>query len=127
LGAHREILRVVNDQFTCPTPAENIADTLLAMIEQIETSAVKNPWGIYHYCSQPIVSWYDFATRIFDIAKQYHSLTITQLLSIPSTEYLSTAQRPPHAILNCQKIFQIFGVVQPCWEDRLQSLIKILG
>lgn len=127
LGSNREILRVVSDQFTCPTPSENIAETLLTIINYISTASIqlgKNLWGTYHYCAQPITSWYNFAQRIFNIAKQYHSLKVTQLLPIPSAEYTTAAQRPPHAILNCQKIFQTFGIIQPFWEESLSKLIK---
>jgi dTDP-4-dehydrorhamnose reductase len=122
LGKEREILSVVNDQITCPTPANDIALTVLTIMSQLKTQ-----FGIYHYCSTPIVSWYDFATEIFEIAKQYPHyqslMKLKEIKPIHSDQYPTAAKRPAHAILNCDKIKSTFSIQQPSWKAGLEKVI----
>jgi len=50
-------LRVVNDQFGCPTYALDLACFLLKLVK---TGA----YGVYHVTNQGITNWYDFAKEI---------------------------------------------------------------
>src|SRR3546814_14698695 len=56
-------IRVVNDQFGCPTYAGDLAQVIVDMV-----SAGGAPAGLLHYCGADTVSWHDFAQRIFHCA-----------------------------------------------------------
>ena len=53
LAEEREILSVVDDQITCPTPAIDIATVIWQIASKIFDE--KNRWGTYHYCATPTI------------------------------------------------------------------------
>jgi dTDP-4-dehydrorhamnose reductase len=57
-----EPLSVVDDQVLSPTPARDMAQRMLALLER------QAPPGMYHAASAGRCSWYDFAEAILDIA-----------------------------------------------------------
>ncbi|MAZ77221.1 MAG: dTDP-4-dehydrorhamnose reductase [Legionellaceae bacterium] len=122
LGKTRDALTVVSDQTTCPTPAQDIANTLLKMAEKIHCG--ENHWGTYHYCGKEQTTWHEFATTIFDIARKHIPLTVQQVDAISTEEYAAPAKRPLHPILNCDKIEKIFNIKQPSWQTSLPDFIK---
>lgn len=52
LAQEREELRVVADQFGCPTYAGDIADTLLELAGRTAEIDASGAWGTYHYCGR---------------------------------------------------------------------------
>ena len=56
-----ETIRVVNDQRGCPTYAGDLAQAMIALAAEPEAA------GIYHYCGDKAVSWYEFAQAIFSL------------------------------------------------------------
>lgn len=112
-------LRVVSDQHTCPTFAEDIADSIFSIIEQHPTH-----WGTYHYCSARAISWYEFAEEIFKIGNlTSHGKT---LKAITTDELASIAIRPAYSVLDCNKIKTDFGISQSLWENKLEKIIRTL-
>lgn len=65
LAEDRDEIAVVNDQFGAPTPAKAIAQCLLDIAEKDHFGEGDFPWGLYHYQSDPGVTWYEFAQEIF--------------------------------------------------------------
>jgi dTDP-4-dehydrorhamnose reductase len=59
LGKERSAISVVDDQIGGPTPAADIAATLLKIAQQLNPDNSRT----YHYAGAPDVSWKDFATR----------------------------------------------------------------
>lgn len=60
LAREREELRIVADQHGSPTFAGDIADTLLELAGRIPEIDAKGAWGTYHYCNEPVTTWYGF-------------------------------------------------------------------
>ena len=126
IGKEREQLNVVNDQFGGPTPAKNIAETLIALAELYYKK--KNlEWGIYHYCGKAKTSWYDFAKEIFSQASKSGLLTKeVKVNPIPTSEYPTPAARPENSMLNCTKINETFGIKMPNWSVALNEVLTDL-
>ncbi|CAN0198356.1 unnamed protein product, partial [Chrysoparadoxa australica] len=64
LARERRALQIVADQQGGPTPADALAETLLALARRVDTGEV-GPTGLWHFAGQPWVSWYGFAEAIF--------------------------------------------------------------
>lgn len=118
LSETRDALSVVSDQIGGPTPAADIAATLLEMAQQMQAGA---SGGTYHYGGQPAVSWADFARAIF--AQAGRNVTVTD---IPSCDYPTPAQRPLNSRLDCAKLTAEFGIKPPEWEAGLALVLKEL-
>ena len=125
LGQEKKELRVVADQVTCPTAANDIAGALLKIAATYHATQ-KIQWGTYHYCSANPISWHEFASRILSEAGLYQSLTTTEIKAIPTSEYPTPAKRPMHSVLACNKISDNFSIKQPSWEDAISLTIKRL-
>lgn len=118
LARERVELGIVADQLTCPTPANAIAGALYALCNNL------SHWGVFHYCSQPPTSWYEFAKAIIEEARQYRPLTVTTMNALKTHEYKTAAKRPPYSVLDCTKIKTHYGIEQPDWHQALKTDIK---
>ncbi|CAK9886696.1 MAG: dTDP-4-dehydrorhamnose reductase [Candidatus Erwinia impunctatus] len=119
LGKTRKSLAIINDQFSSPTYVGDLAKCIITIIDQ----RVNEPM-LYYFCGDKTVSWYEFATRIFSLAKVFEDSYIFMFLSpISSEKYKCVAKKPKHAILNCEKIYCERGV---CNSNRRMSLDKVV-
>lgn len=109
---------VVNDQFGSPTYAADLAETIL----QILTSHVSPLTGIYHYSNAGIITWYEFAEAIKELAEKK-----CRVYPIPSSQYPTAARRPAYSVLDNSKIQSTFGIQQKPWKDSLAKCLKKLG
>ncbi len=124
-GATRDTLRVVNDQFGCPTSAGDIADTVLAIATHV--SSWETPiWGTYHYCGQGIITWFDFAEEIFRIAKRLGYAGTPTVDAIPTSEYPTKTTRPVFSALDCSRLLEVFQLPQKPWQESLGQVLKEL-
>lgn len=119
LANEKDQLQVVSDQWTCPTPAAAIAEALLTMCQ-------KPQWGVYHYCGDRAVNWYEFAKIIIERARNHKALSVNEVQAITSSEYSVPAKRPQYSVLNCEKIKNTFGIEQAHWEKGLNDVITTL-
>jgi dTDP-4-dehydrorhamnose reductase len=70
LAKDRDGISVVNDQYGAPTSAKAIAECLLDILDKNNFEKPDFPWGLYHFQSDPGVTWYEFARVIFNQAKK---------------------------------------------------------
>jgi dTDP-4-dehydrorhamnose reductase len=122
LAKEREELSIVADQWGNPTAAADIARVLLQLAEQIQQG--NTAWGIYHYCGDGAVSWYQFAEKIVELEKMKTSLKLQSLLPITSDKYPTKALRPMNSRLNCDKIRQNFAIEQRSWLEYLKTICE---
>lgn len=122
LGASRDELNIVGDQFGGPTYAGDIANTLIQIAERIVNGA-EVKYGIYHYSGLPHVSWYEFAQSIFDKAVEAGIATKTpSLVSITTDQYPTPAKRPSNSKLNTSKINNEFSIKASDWKLALNNI-----
>ena len=122
----RDTLGVVSDQFGAPTSARGIANTLMAIAEQIAEGRDVN-WGVYHYSGVPFTSWHGFAKVIFaEAAKRNmlpHAVTVN---AISTADYPTPAQRPANSRLDCSKMMHEFGIAPDDWRTQLNLVLDTL-
>ncbi|MCK0151957.1 dTDP-4-dehydrorhamnose reductase [Marivita sp. S6314] len=119
LSETRDALSVVNDQIGGPTPAADIAATLLKLADAMKADA---KGGTYHYAGAPHTSWAGFAQEIF--AQAGRDVTVT---GIPSADYPTPATRPLNSRLDCAKLVSDFGITPADWKAGLAAVLKDLN
>lgn len=129
LAKNSKCLDVVTDQLAAPTSATSLAEVILFLIKEIETSGSLR-WGLYHFCQRPFRSWFEFAQDIFLIAKEIRpDLASVEVRPVVSNEFPSLAKRPEDSRLQCFKIQDEFRIPKNLFsrEDYLiRDLEKIL-
>ena len=127
LAKDRNELNVVADQFGGPSPAKNIAETLISIAEQYEKENTLE-WGTYHYCGTQKTNWCDFAKEIFQQAKAKGLINKEiKVNAITTAEYPTPAKRPANSMLDCNKIKEAFGVNMPSWKEALNKMLAELN
>jgi dTDP-4-dehydrorhamnose reductase len=122
LGATRDEISVVSDQYGLPTYAKDLAVAIVQIIPQMTPE--KN--GIYHYSNLDTltgtlfkgISWYDFAVEIM---KQSNLNCAVKPIS--TAEYPTRAVRPKYSVLDTTTIEQTFGIKIPTWRDALKRCL----
>ncbi len=99
-------LKVVNDQFGCPTSTHDLAQGLLKLMSG------NYPFGTYQICGSGVTSWYDFARKIFEISK----LDIV-VEPVKTEEFPRPAKRPKYSAMDNQ------GFCRD-WQSALQEYLK---
>jgi dTDP-4-dehydrorhamnose reductase len=124
LAREREKLRVVRDQFGCPTWSRMIAETTALALKQAvadpEPDAFK---GVYHLAASGQTNWHAFAEAI---VKQMpaEGKKCQQIEAITTAEYPLPAKRPSYSILSCEKLQRTFGLRLPDWEESLKQVME---
>lgn len=118
LAQSRTALRVVDDQIGGPTPAADIAATLLHMTHALQDG---HAGGLYHYAGAPAVSWAGFARETFTRAGR-----AVHVDGIPSADYQTRTARPLNSRLDCAQLSTDFGIMPPDWKAGLSAVLKAL-
>lgn len=118
LGAERDHLRVVDDQWGGPTPAGAIADALLRTARALVDGA---PGGTYHLAGQPPTTWARFARETFRLAR-----IACPVEGIATADYPTPARRPLNSRLDCATLTADFGITPPDWQAALAEVIREL-
>lgn len=115
LSETRDRLNIVDDQIGGPTPADDIAATLLTMAQRLLNGA---QGGIYHYAGQPDTTWAGFAREIF--AQADKTVVVD---GIPTSAYPTPAKRPLNSRLDCDTTISDFGVTACDWRTGLSRVL----
>jgi dTDP-4-dehydrorhamnose reductase len=126
LGMENEAVRVVSDQFGCPTSAEELSSCILAIAGHV-LAAEPARWGTYHCCGKGRTSWYGFAREIFDAAKSHVNLKVKRVLPVSTEEFPTRARRPANSVLDCSAVGREFGFFPAPWRDTLSGFIALLA
>lgn len=117
-------LSIVDDQRGCPTWARNLALASDSIIESWRTRVSGSPDGVYHYCDDRDLSWYDFALAIFRAAVKAGLLEKEpELTPVSSAGFPQPAKRPKLSVLNTSRISHVFGIQAASFEQALKAVI----
>lgn len=119
LGQDRDALSVVSDQIGGPTPAADIATTLVTMARRMQAGS---DGGTYHFGGAPSVSWADFARAVFEEAENTLGKKVT-VADIFSKDYPTAAARPLNSQLDCATLETDYGITPPDWRTGLVRVI----
>lgn len=109
-------VKVVYDQLGSPTYAADLADAILKIIVSLEKG--NGQYGIYQYSNMGVISWYDFATAIKNIAG-----LPCEILPIPGSAYATPANRPAYSVMDTMAIVKDFGIEIKDWKQSLETCV----
>jgi len=115
VGAERDELRVVADQYGCPTPAWLIADVTAAILRG---GIVES--GIRHLVTDGQTTWHGFAEAIFEEASRRGLIARRpRVAAITTADYPTRAERPAYSVLDTGRLRQDYSLDLPDWRDAL--------
>lgn len=130
LGADRDELRVVADQYGTPTTTTLIVEGTLSAIDRYlaaEPDRAK-PTGTFHLTASGETTWHGFAQAIFEEAVQ---LGLTgrhpTVHAIPSSEFPTPAKRPAYSVLDTTSFVSTFGHPLADWRTGLRATLGKLS
>lgn len=112
----RPEIGVVADQHGSPTNALDLAAAIVQLIDSGNWQG-----GIYHYCNEGVITWYDFALAIRELSGL--QCTINPLTT---EQYPTPAKRPRFSVMDTSKIQQVFGLQLQPWRSSLAACIQRL-
>jgi dTDP-4-dehydrorhamnose reductase len=123
LAREREKLRVVGDQFGCPTWSRMIAETTALALKQVLAGADCSVFnGEYHLAASGQTNWHGFASRIIELMPEAER-KCRAMEKITTPEYPTPARRPAYSVLDCGKLRKTFGLRLPDWEASLRQVL----
>jgi dTDP-4-dehydrorhamnose reductase len=116
LGAEKESINVVNDQFGSPSYASDLANAILMIIDKNITFGKHS--NLLHFSNSGLTNWYEFATAIMKF-----SHLNCKIKPIPTSSYPTAAKRPVYSELNCQKIEGLLNYKIRDWKMALKECL----
>ena len=123
LAREREKLRVVGDQFGCPTWSRMIAEATAQAVKQVLAGPdISKFIGEYHLAAGGQSNWHEFASRIIEgMPEAERKCRVVE--KITTAEYPTPAKRPAYSVLDCGKLQKTFGLRLPDWETSLRQVL----
>ena len=116
LAASRPSVSVVDDQIACPTPADEIARVILALVRD------GVPAGLFHLAGPDPVNRADFAREIFTAAAAAGGPS-AEVQPVPSSAFPTPAVRPHNTALDSSALLAATGLAV---EPRAISLARCM-
>lgn len=121
LMREKDEIRVVYDQVGTPTYAADLAGAIIKLVKGTVEGTLPFEPGIYHYASDGVCSWFDFAKEIARLTGSK-----TAIIPVETRQYPAPAPRPWYSVLSKDKIRKVYGLDIPYWKDSLATCIKEL-
>ncbi len=104
-------LRVVDDQFGCPTYTRHLSSILAKIIE-------RPAYGVYHAVNSGSCSWHELAAAVLRAAGLSPDIE-----PVPTSEFPRPAPRPANSIFDTTKLQQTFGLEPPPWQQGVLDFV----
>ncbi|WP_353625912.1 sugar nucleotide-binding protein [Bacillus sp. JCM 19041] len=113
LSKTKNQLKVVADQIGSPTYAEDLARTIVELINT-------EHYGTYHVSNSGSCSWYEFAKKIFELAGQEVSVH-----QCTTTEFPRPAQRPAYSVFEHRALKENGFKPMRSWQEALATYFEV--
>ena len=124
LAQERDKLAVIDDQVGAPTGAELIADVSAHATRAIVAGSA--PGGTYHLVAAGETSWHGYACRVIEAARASGrpvKVAREAIAAVPSSEFVTAAERPKNSRLDTGKLRRAFGLTLPPWQAGVDRLL----
>lgn len=115
-------LCLADDRRGNPTPADDAARVILAVLKQLDCQAPL--WGTYHYGGHEASTPLMVGQALLAEAAHHRQLAVSSLTPIAHAVCSDAADEPQHGVLACKKIFNTFGIKPRAWRAGLPSLLE---
>jgi dTDP-4-dehydrorhamnose reductase len=131
LGAERDQLRVVADQYGAPTSTNLIVAGTVAALKRwlaLPEAARGELEGTYHLVASGETTWHGFASAIFEQAVEHGLLARKpDVQAIGTADFPTPAKRPAYSVLDNTRFQKQFAFTLPHWSDGLAEVIRELS
>ena len=118
--AQAELL-LADDRRGNPTPVDDAARVILAVLKQLDCQAPL--WGTYHYGGQEATTALALGQAVLSEARAFRGLLLDEIKAQAHAARPDVADEPQHAVLACKKILHTFGVKPRAWRTGLPQLL----
>ncbi|CAN5332517.1 dTDP-4-dehydrorhamnose reductase [soil metagenome] len=125
LAADRNRVRVVGDQWGCPTSASDLAAALVTIIERLVNDA-GTPTGVYNFVNGGQANWAGLATEIFARSRGLGG-PWAAVDEIGTNDYPTKARRPQCSVLSTAKITVDYGISPRPWREAILDILENLS
>lgn len=107
-----------------PTSCSDVARVCVGILQQLDCGI--EPWGVYHYCSADITTWYGFAESAAGMMRTLVRSPLAELVPGSGGEAAFESPRPGAGQLSCRKILNTFGIRQRSWDHDLETAVQAI-
>ena len=116
-------LNIIDDQIGAPTTTSTLAKACWQTIKVV-SDGQKLP-SILHITNYGEASWYEVATKIYEISQSLEILSSTTKINpIKTSQYPTLAKRPKYSVLNCQNSLDLISLKSQHWEIALEQMLS---
>ncbi|MBM7062749.1 sugar nucleotide-binding protein [Pseudomonas sp. UL073] len=116
-----DALFAADDRRGNPTPVDDAARVLIAVLKQLDCQAPL--WGTYHYGGHEATTTLALGQALLGEARVYRPTLLDSVTPQAHAARPDAADEPQHAVLACKKIFHTFGIKPRAWRAGLPALL----
>ena len=117
LSKLKERIKVINDQWGCPTYGIDLARKVLTSIDK----PYFFDYNCYHFNQNEIITWFDFANKIVSLKKSF-----CKIMPCSSLEYPTLAKRPQYSVLDIKRVQDHLSLNPLNWEAAIEDCLSRL-
>lgn len=125
LAEERDTVRVVADQYGCPTSAADIAGAVVTVASRLIKDPA-TPGGLYHLVNEGQTSWAGLAREIFAASAATGGPTAV-VEEIATADYPTPATRPGNSRMATDKITADFDIRLRPWQTAIGEIVAELN
>lgn len=114
LGRNRSSLEVVDDQYGCPTSADELAAAIVVAIK----SGLRYT-GVFHVASPDEATWWDLADEVLRLDGTRKRV---RLVRLTTEQYPLAARRPADSRISSDAFAAAYGCVLSPWREALRDV-----
>jgi dTDP-4-dehydrorhamnose reductase len=129
LAAARESLEMVADQVCCPSSADFIAESTLALLARPSLAQEAFNHEIFHVVPGGSVSRHAYAQEIVRVAHDCGArlrLAPDAIRAVRLADRPAEAARPPNAVLSCRRLEETLEMRAPGWQAGVRETVRAL-
>src|SRR3990167_6993793 len=116
-----EALYLADDRRGNPTPVDDAARVILAVLKQLDCQSPL--WGTYHYGGHETTTSLALGQAVLSEARNFRSNLVGEVIAQAHAARPDAVEEPQHAVLACKKILHTFGIKPRAWRSGLPSLL----
>ncbi|MHA6495165.1 sugar nucleotide-binding protein [Pseudomonas borbori] len=116
-----ETLLLADDRRGNPTPVDDAARVILAVLKQLDCQTPL--WGTYHYGGHEATTALALGQAVLSESRSFRSNLVEEITAQAHAIRPDVLDEPQHAVLACKKILHTFGIKPRAWRSGLPSLL----
>jgi dTDP-4-dehydrorhamnose reductase len=113
---------LADDRRGNPTPVDDAARVILAVLKQLDCQAPL--WGTYHYGGQEATTALALGQGVLSEARHFRDQLLEWVTPQTHVARPDAGDEPQHAVLASKKILHTFGIKPRAWRSGLAELLE---